>query len=119
VQGTHRKDRHGALPSPLAYLEPLGPPPGDWTPAAKALWHEIGAQVPLGVASKNDRVTFEILIRLVAMIREKSAALTPAMASQIRACCGAFGMTPADRARYSAPALSDDLAEKYFELDRK
>ena len=103
VQGTHRKDRHGPLPSPLAHLEPLGPPPADWKPAAKALWHEIGGMVPLGVACKSDRLTFELLVRLVAKVREDSASLTPALAAQIRCSAAAFGMSPADRSRVSAP----------------
>ena len=116
VQGTHRKDRHGPLPSPLAHLEPLGPPPADWKPAAKALWHEIGGMIPLGVAGKSDRIVFEVLVRMVAKVREKPESLTPALASQIRACAAAFGMSPADRSRVSAPPSGgDDPAMKYFE----
>jgi hypothetical protein len=117
VEGTHRKDRHGPLPSPLAYLEPLGPPPADWKPAAKALWHEIGGMIPLGVACKSDRIVFEVLVRMCAKVRENPESLTPALASQIRACAAAFGMSPADRSRVSVPQkISDDPAAKYFDL---
>jgi len=119
VQGTHRKDRHGPLPSPLAHLEPLGPPPSGWLPAAKALWAEIGGMIPLGVACKSDRLTFELLVRLVAKVREKPESLTPALASQIRACAASFGMSPADRARVSALRADDDEIErKYFDGDK-
>ncbi len=47
--------------------------------------------------------------------------LTPALASQIRACAAAFGMSPADRARVSAPPPSPDgdIAAKYFEPSEK
>lgn len=115
VEGTHRKDRHGPLPSPLAHLEPLGPPPADWKPNGKMLWHEIGAMVPLGVAFKSDRLMFELLVRLVAKVREDPAALTPALAAQIRCSAASFGLSPADRARVSAPQpAGDDPAAKYF-----
>src|ERR1700745_1086503 len=90
VEGTYRKDRHGPLPSPLAHLEPLGDAPAEWQPAGKALWHEIGAQIPLGVASRHDRIAFEILCRLVIKVRSDPHSLTPALAAQIRTHCGLF-----------------------------
>lgn len=115
VQGTHRKDRHGRLPSPLAHVQPLGPPPADWTPKAKALWGEIGGMIPLGVACKSDRLAFELLCRLVAKVRENPASLTPALAAQIRCSAASFGMSPADRARVCALGADDDEIErKYF-----
>jgi hypothetical protein len=114
IEGTYRKDRHG-LPSPGWLAEPLGAPPVDWLPLAKALWHEVAGQVPRGVATTSDRVAFEILFRSLAKVRETSGCLTPALASQIWASCSAFGMTPADHAKLSAPPpLEPDPAEKYF-----
>jgi hypothetical protein len=114
IEGTYRKDRHG-LPTPSWLAEPLGAPPADWLPAAKALWHELAALVPAGVATKHDRVTFELLVRMLAMVREAPDALSPAMAAQIRASAGAFGMSPADRAKLSAPPPPvADPALKYF-----
>jgi hypothetical protein len=114
VEGTYRKDRHGPLPSPLAHFEPLGDAPADWQPAGKMLWHEIGAQIPLGVASRHDRVAFEIFVRLVIAVRADHNNCTPAMASQIRAYCGLFGMTPSDRAKFCQPpaeGATDPLTE--------
>jgi hypothetical protein len=118
IEGTFRRDRHG-LSSPGWLSEPLGAPPADWLPLAKALWHEIANQIPRGVATKHDRVTFELLIRMLARVRESQAALSPALASQIRACAAAFGLTPADRAKLSAPPPppGNDPAEKYFERE--
>ena len=106
IEGTYRRDRHRA-PSPSWLAEPLGAPPADWLPLAKPLWNEIPAQVPCGVATKHDRVVFELLIRLLARARETPAALSPALAAQIRACAGAFGMSSADRAKLSAPPPDD------------
>jgi hypothetical protein len=115
IEGTFRRDRHG-LPSPAWMLEPLGAPPADWLPLAKGLWQEVANQIPHGVATKSDRVTFEILIRMLAQVRETPAALTPALASQIRVCAGAFGMSPADRAKLAAPPPEGlDPAAKYFD----
>lgn len=50
---------------------------------------------------------------LVAEVRANSSAMTPALASQIRACAACFGMTPADRSRLSVPPAprGDDTAE--------
>ena len=76
VEGTYRRDRHG-LPSPSWLAEPLGAPPADWLPLAKALWHEIANQIPHGVAGKSDRVVFELLIRMLAQVRKTPAALSP------------------------------------------
>jgi hypothetical protein len=94
----------------------LGAPPADLLPLAKGLWQEVANQIPHGVATKSDRVTFEILIRMLAQVRETPAALTPALASQIRVCAGAFGMSPADRAKLAAPPPEGlDPAAKYFD----
>ena len=97
--------------------EPLGDPPADWPAKGKVLWHEIANQVPAGVATKADRIVFEVLIRLVAEVRADPAAITPALASQIRACAGCFGLTPADRARLSVPPprKPDDPTAEFFD----
>lgn len=107
VDGTHRKDRHGPLPSPLARVEPLGPPPSDWEPAGKALWHELATQIPLGVATKGDRLSFETLCRLVMRMRADKTP-TPALAAQIRAYAALFGLSPSARASLAPPPPADD-----------
>jgi hypothetical protein len=96
--------------------EPLGNPPADWKPVAKALWHEIAGHLPPHVATKCDCVVFETLIRLVARMREKPEELTPSLAAQIRACLGELGMTPSARTRLGTPAAvrPRDPAEDYF-----
>jgi hypothetical protein len=119
VQGTHRADRHGKLPSPLALLEPLGPAPKGWTPKGKALWHEMAALIPQGVAGKHDRLAFEVLVRLMIEIRSDHTRLTPAMAGQIRAYCGVFAMTPSDRAKLVAAPKEVDDHSHYFAAPQK
>ena len=97
--------------------EPLGDAPADWNPKGKILWHEIANIIPAGVATRADRIVFEVLVRLVAEVRADSSAMSPALASQIRACAGCFGLTPADRARLSVPPprKPDDPTAEFFD----
>lgn len=81
--------------------EPLGSAPDNWPGVAKELWTEVAGEVPFGVASKADRIAFEILVRLIAKVRAAPDKLTPAMAAQIRSACAEFGMTPSSRSRLS------------------
>ena len=104
VSGTYRKDRHADRAGEPEVIEPLGDPPSGWRPTAKVLWHELAGQVPEGVATKADRVAFELLCRLVGKLRGDGVeALTGAAATQIRLVCGEFGMTPASRSKVSTP----------------
>ena len=108
VAGTLRPTRHRDRENEPEVIEPLGGPPEGWRIEAKLLWAELANLVPAGVATKADRVAFEVLLRLVAKMREGPEAMTPALASQLRAACAVFGMTPADRSRVSAPRLPED-----------
>jgi hypothetical protein len=72
--------------------------PKGWTPAGKQVWHELANGIPAGVATRCDRIIVELTARLIISMRE-SKLPTPALASQIRACLGSLGCTPADRSR--------------------
>ena len=115
VAGTLRSSRHRDRQDEPEVIEPLGGPPQGWPGGAKALWHELSGMVPPGVATKSDRLAFELLCRLAARMRENSEALTPALAAQIRTACAVFGMSPADRSRVSAPRLIE--VNPFAELD--
>jgi hypothetical protein len=84
----------------------LGDAPAGFAPLGKALWHELAGQVPFGVATASDRVAFEVLVRLVGIMRADPCALTPALAGQIRNACAEFGLTPSARTRLPAPPTS-------------
>ncbi len=99
VQGTLRTTRHRDRENEPEVTEPLGGAPETWALNAKLLWDELADQLPPGVATKSDRLAFELLCRLVGCMRAGSEGLTAALAGQIRAACAAFGMTPADRSR--------------------
>ena len=108
VQGTLRTTRHRDRENEPEVTEPLGGPPEGWPSKAKNIWAELADQVPPDVATKADRVAFELLCRLVARLREGPKSLTPALASQVRTCAAVFGMTPADRSRVTATRLPEE-----------
>ncbi len=99
VQGTLRATRHRDRQLEPEIIEPLGSPPEAWPIEAKLLWAELADILPPGVATKSDRLAFELLCRLVGCMRVGPEGLTAALAGQIRAACASFGMTPSDRSR--------------------
>ena len=107
IQGTLRATRHRDRENEPEVIEPLGGPPEAWPIAAKLLWAELADQIPPFVATKSDRVAFELLCRLVGLMRAGPEGLTPALAAQIRYACSSFGMTPESRSRVSTPRLPE------------
>ena len=99
VQGTLRTSRHRDRENEPEIISPLGGAPEAWPVDAKLLWGELSDLLPPGVATKTDRLAFELLCRLVACMRAGPEGLTAALAGQIRAACAAFGMTPESRSR--------------------
>ena len=108
IQGTLRTTRHRDRKDEPTVSESLGGPPLGFPAEAKLLWAEVQSYIPAGVATKADRIMFEVLLRLVAKMREGPESMTPALAAQIRTACAAFGMTPADRSRVSAPRSPEE-----------
>ncbi len=116
IQGGLRATRHRDRVNEPVVIEPLGGPPEGWRIEAKLMWAELANYVPAGVATKADRLMFEVLLRLVAKMREGPEAMTPALAAQIRTACAVFGMTPADRSRVSAPRLLEENPFAKFDI---
>lgn len=115
VQGTFNSTRHKDRGSEPLVGEPVGDAPADWQAPGKLIWHEIVSAIPAGVAGKSDRLIVELTCRLV--IEMRAGEFTPALASQLRCCLAALGMTPADRSRVTTSAvqrMQSDPAEKYF-----
>lgn len=83
-------------------IEPVGGPPADWAPEAKALWWEIVNSAPATVLTAADRALVEIAVRLLATLRS-SPAVNPQIAAQLRTCLNEMGMSPGSRARLSVP----------------
>src|SRR5215211_6255331 len=96
------------LPDELPVQGELGGPPPSLSANERAVWHEVVSELIPGVARRADRVALEMLVRLVFTVRQDPTRLTPAMAAQIRAACGEFGMTPSARTRLSSPPMQVD-----------
>lgn len=103
IEGKFRRGRHAAgLPGG----GPLGDAPPTWKIPGKLLWAEVKNAVPKGAATKADRFIVELTCRLLMELRE--GACTAPLAAQLRACFEALGLTPAARARLSAPEVPED-----------
>jgi hypothetical protein len=113
VQGTFNSTRHKGRASEPPVGDPIGDPP-DWPEPDKLIWHEIVSAIPTGVVGKSDRLIVELTCRLV--IKMRAGEFTPALASQLRCCLAALGMTPADRSRVGAHVMSAEEAklERFF-----
>ena len=116
IEGTFRKDRHGELPDINAILEPLGDAPKLWPAVKKEIWKELAGLLPPGVAERADRTMFEVLVNLTWQMRRSPSTMTPALAGQLRATCGVFGMSPAGRATLAVPTRPiSGSAESYVQ----
>ena len=74
------------------------------------MWREVADQAVLGIPRKADRISFEVLVRLV--IHSRCHPITESIASAIRNACAEFGMTPAARARmFIAPRAAPSKFE--------
>lgn len=71
----------------------------------KDLWNELKAQLHARVASDQDAVAFEALVRLVMIMRLGKA--TAAEFARLQAYLGEFGMTPASRSKVSQSRKSE------------
>ncbi len=95
----------------------LGAPPSSWKAPGRALWYELRAQIPEGVATSSDKAAFELLVLLLGHVRANPEELSPAMAAQLRSALAMFGLSPASRAALSVPSprTPDGPAAKFFD----
>ncbi len=89
------------MPRPRKHaVAPPGVPVGIGAPpkhlgALAALWTELAAELPPGVACVSDRRGFEMLVRLTAQMQ--AGELRTEGAAQLRMLLAAFGMLPGSR----------------------
>ena len=84
----------GAVPDRLSEME------------VKA-WHEIVSHAPLGVLTEADRLTVELVARLLAMSWADFEHMTEGRLTRLLATLGTFGMNPSDRAKLSIEKIPD------------
>jgi hypothetical protein len=114
IENTFRPKRHADRGGEFFADAPLGDAPMDWEAPAKLMWQHVANALPAGVLTRSDRLIVELTVRLALQMREADAP-SPALASQLRACLGALGLTPADRTRVRSAVVSPkDDVDKYF-----
>ncbi len=81
----------------------LGPAPDYMTDHEKAIWTEISAKLPAGVATAADSLAFEVLVKLMGKFRSES--LTGTETTILMRSLSKFGATPQDRGTVSVPPV--------------
>ena len=97
MTGTYRRDRHRQRTPDSGGI---GAAPGHLDDALAATWRELVSALPVGIGGKNDRISFELLTRLAARMRDGH--LTAAEVSRLHELHDRFGPTPAGRERLDA-----------------
>lgn len=82
----------------------IGNAPKHFTAEQKKIWKEFVKIVPPGVLFNSDRWLLETLVVLKS--REREGTISDTARSQMIACLGKLGMTPADRSKVSAVPAS-------------
>jgi len=70
-----------------------------------SIWKEVAGMLHARVAGQQDRLAFEMLVRIVADCRSDDA--TPAHYARMQAMMGEFGMTPASRSKVAQAKKAD------------
>lgn len=98
---------------PVGYQE-LPDPPAHLSAAEAAIWREVSATMHKRVTAGADVHAFEILVRLITIMRYDFENMTAAQIAQMRGFFNDFGMTPSSRSKVrQAPeqSKSDPWAE--------
>lgn len=106
--------RKRALEPPVAGS--LGDPPDYFTPPQAAVWAEMNALLPAGVAGRSDRPAMEMLAVLLCEFRASQTEMKPQLLVRLDSLFSRFGFTPSDRSR--VVANRPNLADHELELAR-
>lgn len=117
MRGTaNRSDRRGMREGSPDFgskkLEPLGPPPADFSAEETAAWNEVVELAHKGVLTKNDRIIVECLASLLVVARKTRWVMPANQIARIERCLALLGMTPAHRT-HVRPLLSDEPPSPY------
>lgn len=104
------RDRRIAFPIDPDGEGPGGAPEG-FDDARAAVWREIVAGIPKGVAGPPDRFLIEIACALLTQVRADPSP-SASLLGELRKCLGELGMTPASRTRFVIrPKVQNPFAE--------
>lgn len=85
------------ITSQTTAVAPIGRSPKHLAPSERAVWQEVVRSAPPGRLTVSDRLSLEIVCRLIVRIR--TSAFKNSELSALMAILGRFGMTPGDRQR--------------------
>lgn len=105
-RNTHRDNADAPVPT-----RGIGPPPNHLTAVEAMVWDEVVAIAHPGVLGESDRVSFEVLVKLLVDFRYSEFPMPAAQLSQFVGLLGRYGMTPSDRQKIKAP--KDKGASKF------
>ena len=73
------------------------------TQVEQDIWDEVVAISYAGVLGEADRVSLEMMCRLINEMRTNFTGMTAAKITQLSQLLGRFGMTPSDRTKITVP----------------
>ena len=93
----------------------IGEAPDYFNDIERSLWDELVSQAHHNTLGINDRVAFELLVRLMYEMRYAFEGMSSAKLSQLTNMLGRFGLTPADRQRVVSgkPSKKDNPFGKF------
>jgi hypothetical protein len=105
---------------------PLGDPPEMFTDKEKAMWRDLAANLPPGVARNSDRLAFGTMVKIAAQYYADGVGgkkgVSVGELAQMNNLAAKFGMTPADRSKIALPKPSEEdnpFAELAAEASRR
>jgi hypothetical protein len=103
LTGTYQrnKGRYQARLSVGTILNPIGRPPNHLSTNEKVTWAEIAKQAPPGLLTKSDRISLEIVTKMV--VKMRTGVMKVSELSSLIAILGKFGMTPYGRSKMQLP----------------
>lgn len=99
LQGTANRNKQRNSPNPPQVTEDIGEPPNHLGEQEKAIWNELKQNLYSGVLASGDRISLEIICRLIAEMRNDFENFQAAKITQLNSFLSKFGMTPSDRAK--------------------
>ena len=107
AKGAFKKNPDRARAGEPEVKTPLGQPPAHMTELERACWFEFAELAPTGVLTSADAPALELAACLMAEFRTVKSDFPATKIGRLQGLLGAFGMTPADRAKLSIEKPKD------------
>jgi hypothetical protein len=101
--------RYAGRLNELAPTEPLGKPPKHLTKEQRGIWKELESQVAPGVLFASDRITLELICRLIEKLR--AGTIRALEQNLLLASLQQLGMTPLARSRIAVPVKKETASD--------